>query len=280
MLKWLIAADSSCDLRNFNTGSENIGFITIPFLIRMDQTDYVDNLDLDVVDTVQKMEHAGKVCTACPSPELWADAFEKAENIIAITISGKLSGSYASAMLGRALALELHPNKNIRVFDSASTGPKLAMIIQAAVLQIKAKESFDAVCKVCENMVNTIKTVFALSNFANLVKNGRMPKIVGFAINQLGIRLVGHEREGEIHVLDFVRGDKKVLRSILAYMEKSGFNGVSATISHCLNEQFALQLRDMIMEKWKGAVVQVLSMRGLDGFYAERYGLIVGYQTA
>jgi hypothetical protein len=62
-------------------------------------------------------------------------------------------------------------------------------------------------------------------------------------------------------------------------MEKAGFDGLSAIISHCFNEQVALQLRDMIVARWHDAVVQILPTRGLDSYYAERNGLIISYQT-
>ena len=280
MLEWLIVADSSCDLKTFNTGSKDIGFATIPFLIRMNQVDYEDSIDLQPEEIVNIMEQSDRTCTACPSPEMWADAFKQAKNVVAITISSSLSGSYDSAMLGRLLALEEDPNRNIHVIDSKSTGPKLAMLIQAVLCQIKAKQSFDTICEMCTDWVESIKTLFVLSRFQNLVKNGRMPKIIGVVANQLGVRLVGNASpEGKIHVIEPIRGERRAMKFLLAHMEKSGFNGISAVISYCLNEQNALQLRDMIIEKWQNAVVQLLPTRGLDSYYAERDGLILAFGT-
>ena len=281
MLKWLIVADSSCDVRDMDTGSSEIGFETVPFLMRLNQTDYVDDLNLKTDEVVELMEQSDNTCTACPSPELWADVFSKAENVIAVTISGRLSGSYDSAMIARSLVLEEHPEKRITVVDSKSTGPKLAFMLQAILCQIQAKQSFDFICNFCGGLVESVKTLFALSNFHNLVQKGRMKKVVGFVANQLGIRIVGEaSKEGEIHVLELIRGERRALRAILDNMEKAGFDGVSAIISHCFNEQAALQLRDMIVSKWQNAVVQILPTRGLDSYYAEKCGLIVGYQTA
>jgi DegV family protein with EDD domain len=280
MLEWLIIADSSCDMRTLHTGSKDIGFATIPFLIRMNQVDYEDCVDLRSEEIVNMMEQADHTCTACPSPEMWADAFRQAKNVVAITISSNLSGSYDSAMLGRLLVLEEDPDRNIYVVDSKSTGPKLAMLVQAILCQIKAKQSFDTICEMCNDWVESIKTLFVLSRFQNLVKNGRMPKIIGVVANQLGIHLLGDASpEGKIHVIEPLRGERRVLKALLAHMEKSGFNGVSAVISYCLNEQSALQLRDMIMEKWQNAVVQLLPTRGLDSYYAERNGLILAFGT-
>lgn len=280
MFKWLIVADSSCDIKSFDTGSVDIGFMTVPFLLRMGHVDYTDDVGLSSKSVIELMEKSDRTCTACPSPEVFADAFAHGENVIAITISSNLSGSYDSAMIGRSLALESDPNKKIWVIDSKATGPKLVFMIQAILCQIKAQESFDSICEFGLNLVHSVKTLFMLSSFQNLVKNGRMNKIVGTVANQLGIRAVGEgTKDGRIHVLELIRGEKRALKVFLNLMEKSGFDGVSAVISHCLNEQVALQLRDMIVDKWKNAVVQILPTRGLDTYYAERGGLILSFDT-
>ena len=61
--------------------------------------------------------------SACPSPEEYMEAFEgEAENIYVVTLSGKLSGSYNSAVLASNLYNEEHEDsrKNIYVFNSRS----------------------------------------------------------------------------------------------------------------------------------------------------------------
>ena len=49
---------------------------------------------------------------ACPSPERYMRAYDcEAEHIYAVTLSSELSGSYNSALLGRDLIMEDHPDK-------------------------------------------------------------------------------------------------------------------------------------------------------------------------
>lgn len=55
--------------------------------------------------------------SACPSPERYMRAYDcEAEHIYAVTLSSELSGSYNSALLGRDLIMEDHPDKKIHVF--------------------------------------------------------------------------------------------------------------------------------------------------------------------
>ena len=59
--------------------------------------------------------------SSCPSPESYRQAFEsEAEHIYVVTLSGNLSGSYNSAMVGRQMYLEEDESKQIYVMDSCS----------------------------------------------------------------------------------------------------------------------------------------------------------------
>ena len=47
-MKWMIVADSSCDLHTVETGTEEIGFETVPFVMSVDSEDYTDDETMDV----------------------------------------------------------------------------------------------------------------------------------------------------------------------------------------------------------------------------------------
>ena len=97
--------------------------------------DIVDDETFDQADFLKKVA-ACPECpkSACPSPERYRESFmADADHLYAVTLSAELSGSYNSAVLGKNLALESHPDKKIHVFNSrsASIGETLiAMKIQ------------------------------------------------------------------------------------------------------------------------------------------------------
>ena len=141
-MKWMIVTDSSCDLKTLEGQNEDLGFETVPFVMDVDGREFVDEPDLHVTELGDAMEKADKSHSACPSPETWRKHFEKADRVIAFTISGRLSGSYNSAVAGKNMVLEEYPGKQIEVIDSLSTGPKLVMLAQNAARQIQ--EELDA----------------------------------------------------------------------------------------------------------------------------------------
>ena len=280
-MKTMIVTDSSCDLMSLETGSPEIGFDTVPFVMNIAGRDFVDDENLAVPAMVDAMEAADASHSACPSPAAWQEMFEQADQVIAMTISGRLSGSYNSAMTGKAMALEDHPEKKIEVIDSLSTGPKLVMLVQGALKQLQNQVPFDKVVSSCREMASSARTIFTLSSFHNLVQNGRVSKIAGFLAGKLGIRVIGvGSREGEIQLKELMRGEQRTLKKIIKDMDENGYQGSSMSISHCMNESMAQSLKQMIQARWESAKVQILPTRGLDSYYAERSGLIICYPTA
>ena len=179
------------------------------------------------------------------------------------------------------MAMEEHPEKQIEVIDSLSTGPKLVLMAQEAARQLQAQLPFDQVCNSCRELARSMRTIFTLSSFHNLVQNGRVGKVAGFIAGRLGIRVIGvGSPEGEIQLKELMRGENRTMKRIIKDMEENGYDGTPMAISHCLNEELAQNLISMITAKWAEAKVQLLPTRGLDSYYAERNGLIICYGMA
>ncbi len=278
-MKWNIVADSSCDLRSTDVACPETGFATVPFVFNIDGIDYTDTEDMNIETMLAAMDASDEASrSACPSPADWADEFEKAENTIAITISSNLSGSYNSALAARDLVLADDPSKNIVILDSKSTGPETALTIRHMVELIKAGHPIEKVRAEAQRFLDEMRTVFALSSFDNLVKNGRMSRFTGFVARKLGMWGIGiASDEGTIIIKGKSRGPQKALAFILDDMIERGFTGGVAAISHCMNPEMAKKLKDAILERWHEAKITILETRGLDSYYAERGGLIVAF---
>ena len=239
----------------------------------------MDTKPLDIENLLTHMETCPTAShTSCPSPGNWYETFEQAQQIIAITISAKLSGSYNSAMTAREMILEKTPEKKIYVLDSRSAGSALTMYAEKAAELIEGGADFHTVVSGLEEYRKHRHTIFALSSFNNLVKNGRISKAVGFIVGKLGIWGIGiGSQEGGIIVKNKMRGIQKVIGSFLADMKEHAFAGGYVVISHCQNLELAAKLRDKIQETWHSAKVKILETGGLCSYYAERNGLIVAY---
>lgn len=169
-----------------------IYFSSIPFVSSVGTRDFVDDESLKTSEMIDKMETSEELShTSCPSPGAWYQEFEKPGYTIAVTISSKLSGSYNSANTAKNMILEASPDKKIALVDSRSTGPEIVMIVHKICECIKMGAAFDTVVKEANECARHTHIVFALSSFNNLIKNGRMNKIVGFIAGKLNFWGIG-----------------------------------------------------------------------------------------
>lgn len=278
---WNIITDSSCDIKSLEniTDNKDISYKSIPFIMTVDDKDYVDSDDLNVSELVDAMEKSTKVSrTSCPAPQEWADAFEKEGYAIAITISKNLSGSYNSAGVAKDMVLEKNPEKKIAIINSLSAGPSLIILVKKACEYIEQGLDFDTVERKLEEDARTCNIVFALCSYTNLIKNGRMSPFAGFVAKKLGFWGVGiASDEGEIVVKSKVRGAKKALVEIVKDMEERRVPQECVIISHCQNEEVAMQIKEAVLSKWSNITVEVHENRGLCSYYAEKNGLMVAY---
>ena len=106
-MAWMIVSDSSCEIRELERPAAGVQFALVPFKIRIGEREYVDLPTLNVPHMLQAMtDYNGASTSACPSPEEWAEYFLQADNVIALTISSSLSGSYNAALSARTMVLE------------------------------------------------------------------------------------------------------------------------------------------------------------------------------
>ncbi len=277
-MKWNIVTDSSCDMKQFAPDDERVSFSSVPFVIRAGDREFIDDEQLnteEMVEALSEIREAGR--TSCPSPETWLEKFKAAGSIIAVTISSNLSGSFNSACLARDMILEKEPERNIAVIDSKSAGPELTMIVRKLHSLMDEKLSFDEIVEKLNRFADRTQTIFALTSFDNLVKNGRVSRIAGFVAGKLGMCGIGVANDGRIDVKSKVRGTQKALKAIIDDMKANAFEGGQVIISHCLNEELALKLKALICKNWVGSEVDIMPTRGLCSFYAEKGGMIVAY---
>ena len=275
-MKYKIVVDSSSDLLNDYIKDENIGFEVVPLKINVLNKEFVDDVDIDVDDMLKVMGSTKeKASSACPSPQRFKDSFSGADNVICITMTSKLSGTFNSAYLA---ASEME-NKNIGIIDSKSTAGSMILLVDKAYDLMKQNKSFEEIVKELNEYKETINLLFVLDKFDNLVKNGRMSKLVAMVATCLYIKPLCIAEEGEIKIYEKPRTRKKSLDRLI---ENIGILATSTKnkkccISHCNCEEDALNIKRIIEEKYEFKEVIIRNMRGLTSFYALENGILVGF---
>ena len=279
-MTWKIVADSGCDYRQLANPAIDTEFISVPLKIQVADQVFIDDANLDIdqmIETMYATSEASK--SACPSPDDYLKAFEGAKHIFVVTITGTLSGSQNSAQLAKNLYLEEHPDAHIHVIDSLSAGGEVDLLVDKLNELIDQGLSFDEVVQAITDYQTKTKLLFVLAKVDNLVKNGRLSKLIGAVVGLLNIRMVGEaSATGTLELLQKARGPKKSLQAAFEELVKGGYAGGRIIMAHRSNEKFCQQLSELLREKYPQANITILPTSGLCSFYAEEGGLLMGYE--
>lgn len=271
-----IVADSSSDMLTF----DGVDFASVPLKIITTEREYVDDAALDVEGMIQDLsEYKGKSSTACPSPADWLAAFGDAERVFCIAITSSLSGSCNAAEIARQDYEALHPDRRVFVIDSLSAGPELRLIAEKIAEMVTAGCGFEEICEKIEEYRQHTGLVFMLESLKNLANNGRVSPLVAKAAGLLGLRLVGKASEqGTLEPLEKCRGERKTLDALRRIMQELGSKGGKIRIAHVGNLPAAESLKAMLKELWPTADIRISRCRALCSFYAEKGGMLIGFE--
>ena len=273
-----IVVDSSASLYTL----QGVDFECVPLKIITDDAEYLDNGTMDAVGMAQTLRtYKGKTSTSCPNVSDWLAAYEGADEVYAITITGTLSGSYNAAQLAAEEYQQENPGKRVFVLDSLSTGPEQRLLAEHLRDLLAEGKEFDEICEEMLRYHKHTHLLFSLESLANLARNGRVKPAVAAVARMLGIRVIGQASEaGELDVLCKTRGEHGALERIVLELKEHGYTNGRLHISHCGNPAAAERLKNMVQAVFDGAKVDISECGGLCSYYAELGGLLVGYEDA
>ena len=255
-------------------------FESVALTLSVDGVNIIDDETFDQADFLKRVAECPECPkSACPSPERYMRAFDcEAEHVYAVTLSAELSGSYNSAVLGKNLLQEDHPDRQIHIFNSksASVGQTLiAMKIQECE---EAGLPFEQVIETVDAYIEQQHTFFVLDNLETLRKNGRLSKAKALVASALKIKpVMGSTEEGAICQLDQARGmNKALVKMAQAIVEKTADSGQKTlAISHCNCHERAILLKNALEERMPIKKIVILDTAGVSSMYANDGGVIV-----
>lgn len=275
-MSFIIVSDSSSNIFEM----QGINYKNVPLKIISESKEYVDAPDLDVAGMVADMYRSKeRFRTSCPNAFEWQEAFRGENEIFAITITSKLSGSYSAAMTAAENYKTENPDAQVWVIDSFSTGPEMELVMEKIRECDENGLSFNETKEIVTEYMNRTNLLFSLESLNNLAKNGRVNPAVAKIAGVLGIRIVGMAYEGNLKSLHKCRGAKKTVETLKEEMINMGFKGGKVRISHCLNEEGALELKEKILVTYPETDIKIIPCTALCSFYAEKGGILVGFET-
>ena len=271
-----IVADSSANLMSLNT----VAFDAAPLKIITAQREFVDDRNLDLNEMIAYFKsYKGRSQSSCPNPEDWLATFGDAEDVFCVAITSGLSGSYNAACIAKEMYETEHPGRRVFVIDSLSAGPELTLLVDKLEKLVVAGKSFEEICAYMPEYQKKTGLLFMLESLNNFASNGRVSPAVAKIAGVLGIRIVGKASDaGTLEPTDKCRGEAKSLNAILKHLKDSGLKTGNVQLAHCQNESAANALKSMIETDLPGVAVKIGINLGLCSFYAEKGGLLVGFE--
>ena len=248
-------------------------FCTVPLLLDVDGYQITDDETFNQRDFLQRVKaciHSPK--SSCPSPERYMRAYEgEAEHVYVVTLSGKLSGSYNSAVLAADLYHEEHEDSKSASIGETLIGLKIQELEESGA-------SFEEIVTEVESYISSMNTFFVIETLETLRKAGRLSGLKAFVANTLNIKpVMGSTKEGTIQQLGQARGMKKALSKMVEDMlkvTKNCENRVLA-ISHCNCPERAQFVKDTIEKVAKFKKIVIVNTAGVSSMYANEGGVIL-----
>lgn len=271
-----IVADSSADILELSS----VPFSSAPLKIITAEKEYVDNEKLDVLGMVNDLgSYKGRSSTSCPNSGDWLEAFGDGDEIFCVTITATLSGSYNAAVLAKQIYEEMYPERRVFVLNTLSAGAEIRLIIEKLEELILGGNDFDVICEKITGYSENTGLLFMLESMKNLANNGRVGPLVAKMAGILGIRVVGKASDkGDLEPLNKCRGEAKALSTIVEHLKDLGLKTGKVRIAHCFNKNAAETLKALIEKEIKDAEVKISECLGLCSFYAEKGGMLVGFE--
>lgn len=216
-----IITDSSSDITQEQ--AKELDIIVVPISINFGEENYLDGISINSEEFYKKLTTCKELPkTSQPSPDVFLsyfnDAKSKDDEVIVLPISQKLSGTIQSARL----AAEISQYDKIYIMDSENVIIGLKCLVLYAVELVKnglsAQEIIDKIKLAKEQLC-----IFAcIDTLEYLKRGGRISHLSAIAGTLLYIKPIATMKDGEITILDKVRGTSFAYEKIWELVSLSG----------------------------------------------------------
>jgi len=251
MIKLIV--DSTTDLPQ--TYFEKYQIEIIPLIVNVNGVSFRDGIDISLDEVYQEMRKGSKIKTSQPNIQDVYDILEKhlqnQDDIIIITISSKLSGTYQTITLVKNQLLVDYPDAKITVIDSRGGSGVAGLMALQGTYMIEEGFSYDEVVANLIELSQNAEHIFTLDDLTYLFQGGRLTKAAAMLGNLLRVKPILDVQDGQIHLFDKVRHMRKALQYIANLVEERirDFPDQIIGIMHGDDIELAYELRDLIVER-------------------------------
>jgi DegV family protein with EDD domain len=203
-----IVLDSTADFPDAQERYPN--WRVVPLYVRFGADSYRDYVDIGPAEFYERLRTAEELpTTSQPTPQDFAAAYQELEDlerIFVLTVSAKLSGTYASAQQAA------EESNGVRVIDTATASAAITMLAMAIQRRLEKGTTDEEVEELAARFRREAGLVFTLDTLEYLAKGGRIGRAAGWAGQLLNIKPILTLADGEVLPLKRVRGNRKAIQ--------------------------------------------------------------------
>jgi DegV family protein with EDD domain len=218
----------------------------VPLYVHFGTEAFKEGVELSNEEFYQRLKEAPELpTTSQPSAgefhSTFAPLVDAGHEVIALTISSKISGTWNSAMAAK----DMLPEAPISVVDTFSTSVGLHLMVDAAVEAAAAGATRQEIVEQIEQIKEKMQIFFVVDTLEYLAKGGRIGNGKAFLGTLLKVKPILVLQEGAIEPLEQVRSKRKatgrMIELVEEYVGSSGSNSKVA-VTHALVPQDAEQV--------------------------------------
>jgi DegV family protein with EDD domain len=203
-----IVLDSTADFPDAQERYPN--WRVVPLYVRFGADSYRDYVDIGPAEFYERLRTAEELpTTSQPTPQDFAAAYQELddlERIFVLTVSAKLSGTYASAQQAA------EESNGVRVIDTATASAAITMLAMAIQRRLEKGTTDEEVEELAARFRRESGLVFTLDTLEYLANGGRIGRAAGWAGQLLNIKPILTLADGEVLPLKRVRGNRKAIQ--------------------------------------------------------------------
>jgi DegV family protein with EDD domain len=217
-----IVTDSGADLPE--QLARELGITVVPIYVRFGEEVYRDRVSISEDEFYERLTHDPvHPNTTQPGPQDFLEAYQElsadADGIVSIHITGKLSGTYNSALMARDM---LETGCPVEVVDSETLSMSVGLMVIAAAEMAKAGESMDKIVAEVKKAMPESSMLFLLDTLEYLRRGGRIGKAKALLGSVLNLKPMLTVKDGELVPAGQVRTRAKGMDKLFEYVKNAG----------------------------------------------------------
>ena len=199
-----------------------LGVEVVRLRVHFEDEEYVDGVDITPRQFYERLIESDTLpTTSQATPADFADAFERltaaGDDVLALTISSALSGTYQSAVIAAA-----DFGERVRVVDTLSVTLGAQIIARYALRLAGEGKTLAEVTEAVSEARHRVQLIALLDTLEYLKRGGRISSATAFAGGILSIKPVITVRDGAVAVIGKARGSKNGSNLLSQLIEKHG----------------------------------------------------------